>query len=782
MLFLNKRDMNMTKNIPSFKNVADVVELTEEGFFIEPNKLMENNTTLLAILLNDTIGDKEFNDISKEQWDYLMRNTDLTQPIWGKYNYLFFVLYAEGTFELNEEYLEMAIKACNYTSWDTKHGNEFYDILRILRERPLPISAALIDYMINKIDLSLNLENNANCLTMMLRDFKLHNFLYSKLSPASWELMFNKCSLDAIAYVEEDQTWLDIPSLIARLTDEGWKAYLLDLYKVKKEELNKKVLVEEYKNLKDSVIGLEEVKSSFDQLIKLEDFNKERGIQSNYHNRMIYVGNHGTGKTLISDYTSKLFYALGLTTFNSKVIVFNDLFDRDIAHSDFQYYVGKTIYWKFDIRTSSDERAEVKIIEAIKSLGSSTLVILSVTPEELELFKSKYPKAYAMFTKTMVFNDYSDEQLIQMSEKFALNYKCELTEQVKAKLKEYFEKQRKNKLVPFSNAYVAKNVILKMIELHALKEDSPNGTIYFSEEDIPSEENNNGDKPLEDLIKEITDMVGLESVKETLVEYISLMRANKRRGTKITTNMHLVFTGNPGTGKTTIARLIGKIYRALGLLSSGHVVEVDRAGLVAGYIGQTALKTKEAINKAMGGVLFIDEAYTLGNDKNRNSDFGKESVEILMKMMEDYRKDFAVILAGYKKPMDEFMEINPGLKSRFPKEVLFEDYSIDELVFILKDLCDKEKMKYDQDFIEEAKKYLEKIKKEIDGIAKNIGFTKNEVSSNDKNNKFGNAREVRTLFEKVLEKQAVRIMKDESLDAWQLTKEDILAIKKTNKN
>lgn len=254
-----------------------------------------------------------------------------------------------------------------------------------------------------------------------------------------------------------------------------------------------------------------------------------------------------------------------------------------------------------------------------------------------------------------------------------------------------------------------------------------------SSEDMESEQT------LEDLQKELDSLIGLVSVKKEISSLINLLKVNKIRkerglSTPKTSN-HLVFLGNPGTGKTTVARLIAKIYKQLGVLEKGQLIEVDRSGLVAGYVGQTAIKTQEKIDEAMGGVLFIDEAYSLAKGE---SDFGQEAIDTLLKAMEDNRDDFVVIVAGYTKQMEAFLLSNPGLKSRFNKSILFEDYTEEELLDIFNLFCHK----YGLRLSEDAKRNL-------------VVFLSTICSEKPEN--FANAREIRNLFERSIVNQANRL-------------------------
>lgn len=249
-------------------------------------------------------------------------------------------------------------------------------------------------------------------------------------------------------------------------------------------------------------------------------------------------------------------------------------------------------------------------------------------------------------------------------------------------------------------------------------------------------------KELEKLLESFNSLVGLKAVKKEVNSLVNLLKVQKMREEKnmkvSDVSKHMVFSGNPGTGKTTVARTLADIYRSLGILKGGQLVEVDRSGLVKGFVGQTAPRVMEVVESALGGILFIDEAYTLTVGKG-NGDFGQEAVDTLLKAMEDHRDNLVVIVAGYPELMDEFLNSNPGLKSRFNKFIYFEDYTADEQLAILESMCKKQDYKLSDEARDFSKEFFAK-----------------RLESNAEN--LANARDVRNYMEKAISNHATRVV------------------------
>lgn len=278
----------------------------------------------------------------------------------------------------------------------------------------------------------------------------------------------------------------------------------------------------------------------------------------------------------------------------------------------------------------------------------------------------------------------------------------------------------------------------------AIRRQTPGAAVLSSDTPQPK---------VEEIIRELDGLIGMVAIKKLIREIYAFVEIQKRRETEqLVTEplvLHMVFKGNPGTGKTTVARILGKIFRGIGVLPRGQMIEVERADLVGEYIGHTAQKTREQIKKACGGILFIDEAYSLA--RGGEKDFGKESIDVLVKAMEDHKSELILILAGYQREMEDFLHINPGLRSRFPIQIDFPDYSHQELLQIAEQMCAQRQYRLSSD-----------SRLALLTMLKAVG-TRTE--------QFGNARFIRNTLEQSIRRQAVRLLKQAVL-----TKEDLMRL------
>jgi SpoVK/Ycf46/Vps4 family AAA+-type ATPase len=322
----------------------------------------------------------------------------------------------------------------------------------------------------------------------------------------------------------------------------------------------------------------------------------------------------------------------------------------------------------------------------------------------------------------------------------------------------YLRKSYSEFILNFSQTLVSSDQHVSTLEINALSElNSLLSSNKFGEANIVKElsqtktaisTNNNLQEDtiqkieqIEDVLKELDSFTGMDGIKKDVRSLINLLKIQKQREKQglsvIKPSLHMVFTGPPGTGKTTVARIMGRVFKSLGVLEQGHIIETDRSGLVAGYVGQTAIKVDEIIQKAQNGILFIDEAYTLSPQDGQDS-FGQEAIDTLLKRMEDFRDSLVIIVAGYEEEMQRFIESNPGFKSRFNKYISFEDYKPEELIQIFKSVVSKNNYEADEDLI-------------------NALFNKfNQLYSN-RTKSFGNGRVVRNIFEKIVENQSNRL-------------------------
>ncbi|MGK7939896.1 MAG: AAA family ATPase [Crocosphaera sp.] len=298
-------------------------------------------------------------------------------------------------------------------------------------------------------------------------------------------------------------------------------------------------------------------------------------------------------------------------------------------------------------------------------------------------------------------------------------------------------------------------------ELERLKKGTVHNSINNNSNSVNNSNNHN---EIETILKDLNELIGLNTLKDEVgqaINFLKIQNLRKQQGLSgIPITLHSVFCGSPGTGKTTVARLMGKIYQQLGILKKGHLIETDRSGMVAGYVGHTAKQVDEIVESALDGVLFIDEAYTL-KPVDAGRDFGQEAIDTLLKRMEDYRDRLVVIVAGYGEEMNRFIDSNPGLKSRFTRYFNFEDYTPEELLEIFEVFC----RQHHYTLTEAAKEVL---------------LTQFHKLYGDRDKSFGNGRLVRNMFEKTIEKQANRLVNIPNVTAYTMQRvlpEDIVELK-----
>lgn len=525
----------------------------------------------------------------------------------------------------------------------------------------------------------------------------------------------------------------------------------------------------------EELIGMEKVKQSIQENIAYLQFNKvrmDKGFKDdsalNIHS--VFKGNPGTGKTTIVRLLGQIYRSMGLLSKGHVVEVgraeliaeyigqtapkvkkaINDA-RGGILFIDEAYALSRGSDSKIDY---GQEAIEVLLKEMSDGIGDIAIVAAGY-PAEMNTFITSNPGLQSRFKQNFYFEDYLPEELFAISQVALKKEEVDLDIEAEKLLKNYLTEQYRNRDKSFGNARMAYSIIdeaKKQMGIRLLKKENFStlskeeiSTILSDDLQAIFRENNRRklkltieEKELKAALNELNELVGLQAIKKEIEDMTQLVRFYSETGKDILHkfSLHAVLMGNPGTGKTTLARILAKIYKALGLLERGHVVEVDRQELVAAYIGQTAIKTANIIDKAMGGVLFIDEAYALASGSD--NDFGNEAIETLLKLMEDNRGAFAVITAGYPDNMNIFLKSNPGLKSRFDKTYTLPDYNSNEMMDIAQSLLTKETLQLTED----AKKYLQQYFEESHTL---------------RDKYFGNARSVRQAIESIITKQNLRL-------------------------
>ena len=559
----------------------------------------------------------------------------------------------------------------------------------------------------------------------------------------------------------------------------------------KEEEPEKVVTFEEATTDLDELIGLETVKKQIRELstyLKFLKIRTEKGFEesSRINLHTVFMGNPGTGKTTVAKMLGKIYRSLGLLSKGHvhevgrvdlvgeyigqtapKVKKAIDMARGGILFIDEAYALSNR---GDDGKDFGKEVIEVLIKEMSDGAGDLAIIFAGY-PNEMGSFLTTNPGMSSRISNHINFPDYVPDELMEIclysAKKKSIHFADDAQKFLQKKIVEYYRNRDDN----FGNARFINGVVEECKQNMALRlmnspdmdalSDEELSTVSISDvqKAFASTSGKNVSIPvdesaLEEALKELHELIGLETVKREVDELAKLVRYYTEigRDVKNAFSMHTVFTGNPGTGKTTLARIIVKIYKALGILERGHLVETDRKDLVAGFTGQTAIKTAEVIAKSIGGGLFIDEAYALS--QGNQNDFGKEAVDTLLKQMEDHRGEFIVIAAGYPDEMKKFLEINPGLMSRFDKTLHFADYTADELFRIGLMMFDKENLVVSEEACNYLKKYIEKL------LA-------------HKHKYFGNARSIRKVVKEIVMRQNLRLA---NMDAAQRTQELITTV------
>jgi SpoVK/Ycf46/Vps4 family AAA+-type ATPase len=397
----------------------------------------------------------------------------------------------------------------------------------------------------------------------------------------------------------------------------------------------------------------------------------------------------------------------------------------------------------------------------VKEMASETCdfaVVVAGYPKEMETFVNSNPGLKSRFKSFFEFADYYPEELMAIAESSAKRQTVSFTPSAKEELFQIITNAYRTRTKSFGNARYVDDLVkqakvnlgIRIMSKEVPQESSKRQLSLIQIEDIQkiklSHRKGELEMPLDPalLTKALSDLnalVGMEKLKIEIRDLVGIVKYYKQTQRPILNNFffHTVLVGNPGTGKTTVARILAQIFRALGILERGHLVETDRQGLIAGYVGQTAIKTSEKIDEAMGGVLFIDEAYSLTQSgMTATGDFGAEAIQTILKRMEDDRGKFFVFVAGYPENMQAFLKANPGLTSRFDRTLRFEDYTVEELMMIAQKMIQDKSFKITKEGLEALKLHL-----------------KNLYTHRDKH--FGNARTVRSLVEDIIKKQNLRL-------------------------
>ncbi len=538
-----------------------------------------------------------------------------------------------------------------------------------------------------------------------------------------------------------------------------------------------------FDKIDSKMVGIKAVKDKIHSLtnyLKFMQLRKERNLYAKANLHSVLLGSPGTGKTTIARLLAKIYHHLGFLSSGHLT---------EVSRVDLvAQYIGQTapkveevlnkarggvlfIDEAYSLVRAADDSKDYghevveMFVKEMSEENTDLVIIVAGYDKEMNLFLNHNPGFKSRFGHFFHFEDLLPQELIEVVQTAAQQQDLIIEEEAQKLLQKMITDAFRKRDNSFGNARYVKNLLEKAAinqgvrvikerksETEELDDKTLRNITLADVEKIDSLQKRA--KPtipidedlLKEAIQELHTMTGLREVKTHIADLVSLVRFY--RDTEISVlqrfSLHTIFKGNPGTGKTTVARILAKIYRGLGILERGHLVETDRQGLVAGFVGQTAIKTREKIEAAMGGVLFIDEAYALASGQNEGNDFGKEAVEVLLKQMEEHRHQLVVVVAGYTDNMDKFIEMNPGLKSRFDRSMTFEDFNIEELERIALEMLKAENLSPD---------------------AEALVFLREQITElyNKRDKYFGNARTVRRIIQEAVRKQHLRMARIDML-------------------
>lgn len=548
--------------------------------------------------------------------------------------------------------------------------------------------------------------------------------------------------------------------------------------------------LQEILNELDGLTGLEEVKLKVREYVDYVSFLQYRekmGFtdEEEVILHSVFTGNPGTGKTTVVKLLGKIFHSMGLLSKGHvHTVSASDIVSEYIRQSGrkTREAVDKArggilfideAYMMFKENASGDfgSEAVAELITEMSDGNGDIAIMVAGYPDEMEKLLNSNPGLKSRFKHHFHFEDYTPDELLNIARYTATKKGVEISMEATERLQKLITDAYRKRDRTFGNGRMVNALIdeaklnlgIRVVKGYELDELDRKLLSLIEPQDIEDISESSAGKRLslkidEELLElalsELNELTGLNNIKQEVNELIRLARYYKEinRDLLKAFSMHSVFTGSPGTGKTTVARTMGKIYKALGLLERGHFTDADGSALVAGFVGQSALKTKDLIKKAMGGVLFIDEAYSITDGEH--NDFGKQAVAALIKEMEDQRGNFSLIVAGYTHNMEHFMRSNPGLESRFDNKFVFNDFSEEELWKILEGMYARRGLAPDMEAEEHLKQYIQWLCK-----------TRNQF--------FGNARAMRKIADRTIRNQELRMA---ALDMRERTPETISVI------